>query len=459
MQKSDQQSVLFEGLADKPVVVRFERPDESSDGGLLLLQAADQRLGLLDQMAAAVRDARQHGKVDHELVELFRERVFAIACGYPDCNDAARLRGDPMMKLACGRSPISGDALASQPTLSRFENSMSRTDLLRVAYAQTRVVIGRLSRRKEARRAKTIVIDMDPTEDPTYGNQQLTFFNAYYDNWCYLPMMTTIRFDDRGEQWMVAPVLRPGNAKGSAGAITILKRLLPLLKSEFPRARRFRVRLDGAFAAPEVLDWLERQPGVDYLVNLPKNAVLKRMAEPLMREVRKRSEISGRTEKAYGEIEYKADKWKKARRVIVKAEVVRLEGREPRDNPRFVVTGMDWSPKNIYAAYAARGEVENRFKELHYDLRFDLTSCTAFNANQLRNLLTTAAYALYQLTRQAVADTECAAAQVGTMRDRLIKIGVRVIESVRRIVLQAPASFPWLSAWRRAALALSAPGG
>ena len=269
-------------------------------------------------------------------------------------------------------------------------------------------------------------------------------------------MVTTVRFDDEGEQWLVAPTLRPGNAKGSAGAVAILKRLVPRLRAAFPKAR-IRVRLDGAFATPEVLEWLERER-LGYAVNMAKNQVLKGLAEPLMCKIRRLSEKTGKSEKAYAEFSYKAGSWKMPRRVVLKAEVVRLEGREPRDNPRFVITNLKWSPESCYVWYAVRGDAENRLKELKHGLRFDLTSCTAFNGNQLRNLLTAAAYALYQQVRRAASGTECSNAQVSTLRDRLIKIAVCVIESVRRIVLKAPSSFPWLATWRRAALALASPG-
>ena len=192
MGKRAQQSVLFEDLFDKPVTVAFTAPNQSSDGGALLLKAVDQKLGLMQQIAGALRDRRQPGKVAHEIRELIEERIYAIACGYPDQNDAARVSRDPIFRLICNRREGN---LASQPTLSRLENSVRRTDLLRVAYALTDNVIARQRRKRKPRKVRRITIDMDPTEDPTYGDQQLTFFSAFYDNWCYLPMTTTIQFD------------------------------------------------------------------------------------------------------------------------------------------------------------------------------------------------------------------------------------------------------------------------
>ena len=456
MAPESKQTVIFPDLATKPLEVEFARPEQSSDGGVVLLQALDRKLGLTQRLASVLTDERQSGKVKHPLLELIRSRVFAIACGYPDCNDLDALRIDPVLRIACGAKDAA-EVLASQPTFSRLENSVSRTDLLRGAYALSDCVIARQAKRRGRQRVRRITIDMDSTEDPTYGDQQQTFFNAFYDNWCYLPMVTTLQFEDEPDHHLVAPMLRPGNAKGSLGAVAILKRLLPRLRCTFPRAE-IRVRLDGGFATPEVFDWLEEHH-LRYLVNMPKNSVLNELAEPLMKEIRQRSAASGRTETAYTDDQYRAGKWKTERRVVIKAEVVRLEGREPRDNPRFVITNDKTSPKNVYRYYCKRGDMENRIKELHYGLAFDRTSCSNFQANQFRNLLTAAAYVLFQELRAAAQKTGFARAQVPTLRERLIKIGVSLVESVRRFLLEGPTSFPHREDWFRIAMACGAVGG
>jgi len=451
MARQKRQPVLFEDLYDKPAVVEFNRPRQTSDGGVILLDAMNKRMGLIERMAQAIRDKRQGGKITYDIESLLRERIFAIACGYPNGNDADHLAHDPALKLVCNQRD---GRLASQPTLSRFENDVTRTDLFRIALALTDTVIDWERKKRVVRKVHRITIDMDPTEDPTYGDQQLTFFNAYYDNWCYLPMVTTIQFGDEAEQYQVAPVLRPGNAKGSLGAIGILKRLLPRLRKAFPFATIY-VRMDGAFATPEVLAWLEAEDLL-YVVNMAKNSVLKDYAEPLMMMARKLAQESGRTATLYGETQYKAGKWKEHRRAVIKAEVVALEGRDLRDNPRFVITNLDRVPKNVYRYYRERGDAENRLKELHYDLRFDLTSCTSFLANQLRNLLTAAAYTLYQELRYEARRTELARAQVGTLRERLIKVATMIKESVRRILLEMPEPFAWYDTWARLAKNLGA---
>jgi len=441
MAKRIRQSVLFGTLFNKPATVMFTAPDQSSDGGAILLAGIDEKMRLTERMAGALRDPRQAGKVRHPRRTMMRERVLGIACGYPDANDAARLTADPAMRLCCDQT----DALASQPTLSRMENTATSTDLMRMGYAFTDAVIEREQRKRRRRRVRQIVIDMDPTEDRTYGDQQRTFFNAFYDNWCYLPMVTTVQFDDEADQYLVAPVLRPGNAKAYLGAVAILKRLLPRLRKAFPKARLL-VRLDGGFAEAGVLDWLEAQD-LGYAVNMPKNSVLNRRAEPFMPDLRRRVKATGETATVFAEGRYRAGKWTRERRVIVKAEVVGLAGREPRDNPRFLITNLSWTPKKVYKFYAKRGDAENRIKELKDGLRFDLTSCTSFRANQFRNLLTAAAYALCQQLRHEARGTACERAQVSTLRERLLKLAVTIRETVRRIWIEAPRSYAWLGVW------------
>jgi hypothetical protein len=416
-----------------------------------LLKGVDEKMRLTERMAEALRDERQPGKVVHPLPEMLRERVLGIACGYPDANDAARLAKDPAMQLACGRR---GESLASQPTLSRLENGATSTDLLRLGYAFTDAVIERERRKRPCRRVRRITIDMDPTEDRTYGNQQLTFFSAFYDNWCYLPMVTTVQFNEEPEHYLVAPVLRPGNAKGSLGAIGILKRLLRKLRAAFPKAKIF-VRMDGGFAEAEVFAWLESQR-LAYAVNMPKNSVLKRLAEPWMPALRSQVRQSRQTATAYGEARYQAGKWEHERRVIIKAQVVALAGRDPRDNPRFVVTNLPWKPKKVYRFYGLRGDAENRIKELKDGLRFDLTPCPSFRANQFRNLLVAAAYALCQQLRHEARGTACERAQVWTLRERLLKLAVTIRETVRRIWIEAPKTHAWLTAWRTVAVRVGA---
>ena len=440
------QTVLFSDFLDKPLVAKFDQQHASSDGGAILLQACDQQLGLTAALIGGIDDRRQAGKIRHAIGDLVRPRLYAIACGYPDGNDASRLAADPIQKLLCGRDPVSGEALASQPTLSRFENAFRRADLYRMGIGLAETVIER-HRRRLKRKVKRITIDLDPTDDPTHGAQQLTFFNAHYDTWCYLPVAGFLTFNEEAEQYLFAYVLRPGNATATVGALGILSRLLPRLRAAFPRAR-LRVRLDGGFAAAEIFAFLERE-GLEYVVAMAKNKVLERRAARLMGTARRLSRETGDTAHVYSECRYAAGTWPARRRVLIKAEVVRHPGREPKDNPRFVVTNLKHSPRHLYEAiYCARGDIENRIKELHHGLEIDRTSCSRFLANQLRGLLSAAAYVLYQELRLRAARTAYRCAQVSTLREHLVKLGAWIQSSVRRIVLHLPASFIHRHQWQ-----------
>jgi len=451
---STRQSVLFLDLAAKPVVAKFDQEHASSDGGAILLQACDRRLGLTEALIGGIDDRRQSGKIRHAVGDLVRQRLYAIACGYPDGNDAGRLGVDPIQKLLCGRDPVEGEDMASQPTLSRFENAFDRADLYRMSVALADAVIER-HRRRLKRKAKRITIDLDPTDDPTHGAQQLTFFNGHYDTWCYLPVAGFLTFNEESDQYLFAYVLRPGNATASVGAIGILSRLLPKLRAAFPRAR-LRVRLDGGFASAELFDFLERE-GLEYVVAMAKNKVLERRAARLMGTARRLSRESGETAHLYSETRYAAGTWDRRRRVIIKAEVVRHPGRTPKDNPRFVVTNLKQSPRYLYEAiYCARGDIENRIKELHHGLQIDRTSCSRFLANQLRGSLSAAAYVLYQELRLQAARTAFRAAQVSTLREHLLKLGAWVESSVRRIVLHLPATCLHRNDWQIIAGSLGA---
>jgi hypothetical protein len=440
-------------LFGKRVVAQFDQPHGSSDGGALLLKACDERLGLTERLSQCLTEDREPGKIQHRLDDLIRQRVFAIACGYADCNDAARLAEDPIHKLLVGRDPIDGERLASQPTLSRFENAVSARELRAMTHVLADTVIAQQRQRLRGR-ARRITIDLDPTDDPTHGQQELTFFNGHYDTACYLPIVATVTFNDEPAQYAVAAVLRPGNAPATRGARGLLRRLLAKLRAAF-RGATYRVRLDGGFAHPKLFQFLEQQQ-VEYVVAMASNRRLEKRARRLMGKARMQSKATGQTAHLYGETRYAARSWKRKRRVIIKAEVVRHPGRDPKNNPRFVVTNLAGTPEDVYKFYCGRGDVENRLKELHHGLELDRTSCQHFLANQFRVLLTLAAYVLFQDLRRRAAGTACADAQVTTLRERVLKLAVWVERSARRIVLHLPMASPWLPTWLRLARAVGA---
>jgi hypothetical protein len=361
---------------EKPVVATFDVEHASADGGAVLLKALDAQLGVTEAVARCLQDRREPGKVQHELPELVRQRIFGIACGYADCNDAARLADDALHKWLLDRDPIAGPALASQPTLSRFENAVSPLGLARVGHALADLVIEQHCARLQGR-ARRITIDLDPTDDPTHGQQEFSFFNGHYDTWCYLPLLGTVTFNDEAEQYLLLALLRPGNSGAKLGAQCLLRTVFRKLRAAFPGAR-LRVRLDGGFAGDDLLSFLEAE-GVEYIVAVGSNPRLENRVRRLMGKVRMRSKASGESEQLFGETRYAARKWAHKRRIIMKAEIVRHPGREPKDNPRFVVTNLPHTPEHVYEIYRQRGDMENRIKELKYGLVLDRLSASTTN--------------------------------------------------------------------------------
>src|ERR1700680_2905012 len=289
--------LLFPEIFSKPSVLQFDQRQGSSDGGAILLKAAERGYGLIGRLSGCLEDKRQAGKIDHSLRELLAQRVFSIACGYPDANDSARLGADPIHKMLLDRDPVTGLDLASQPTLSRFENSVGPRQLYRMGESLATSVIERHAQRLR-NRARLVTIDLDPTDDPTHGAQQLSFFNGHYDTWCYLPVMGFVSFNDEAEQYLFAAggvsalVCAGGGGGGGVGAVGLLRRLVRMIRHYLPEVQ-IRVRLDGGFAHPAVLEFLDAQPRLEYVVAMAKNAVLKRVAAPGIRRARQPSRSSG----------------------------------------------------------------------------------------------------------------------------------------------------------------------
>ena len=453
MPQSTGQSVLFEGQFAKPVHFVFDAEAQTSDAGLTLLAAADKKLGLTTMLASQIEDSRQSGKVRHEIEEMFRQRTYAIAAGYEDGNDAARIGADPALKLACGRGPARGADLASQSTLSRFENKPTGRETIGMLRSLEGAAVRALKRRH--RRPGRIVIDLDPSVDPAYGAQQGVLFNGFYDTWCYLPIFGFVSVDGAPEHYLFCARLRPGTAKETRGVIPMLRRMVEKIRRAFGRRQYILVRLDAGFANPQLLEELEAL-GLKYVVGLPNNTKLNKWAKRRLPRVRRLARESGQSEREFDERPYAARSWPHERRVILKAEAIPYVGREMKNNPRFVVTNLRHKPERAYEIYCGRGDAENRIKELKCDLSIDRTSCTGFVANQVRVVMTAAAYLLFQELRWQLRKTELRRAQVGRLRTLLLKVSARVTESARRIVFHLPTSYAFKKLWRRAAHALGA---
>jgi hypothetical protein len=437
----------FGFLGRREVVGCFDGGRLSSDGGLVWLAEIDRRVGLTQRLASCLRDRRQQSKVRQSRHDLVRQRVYQIACGYEDCNDADTLAADPVLKVACGRNPEGGRDLASQPTLSRFENSVSRTELYRMSEAFLELFID-----GHRQPPQEIILDLDATVDPTHGQQELTFFHGYYGTYCYLPMLIFAQADG-GPHQLLAAVLRPGNVHAGRGSVKLLKRVVARLRKAWPEVRIV-VRGDSGEALPEIYAWCESE-GVDYVIGLARNPRLERLGEPFLEAASEEFRETQAKVRHCHDLSYAAEGWSHERRVVVKAEVT-----DKGDNPRFVVTSRtDLSAEKLYDFYADRGDVENRIKELKNDLHAGRTSCHRFVANQFRLLLHAAAYLLLTMLRGMLSGTELASAQAGTLRLRLVKVGVRVEQTARRVWLHLASSYPWAELWNLLAMRVRAGPG
>jgi hypothetical protein len=426
--------LAFGILRGKQVIGSFNGGDISSDGGVLLLAEAERRTRIIAALAATIIDERDPARVRHSVEALLRQRIYAIACGYEDCNDFDQLRSDPAFKLAVGRLPEGEPDLASQPTLSRLENSVSAGELL----AMSAVLLDQFVAGHE--QAPTwVVLDFDATDDETHGQQQLSGFHGFYDEHCYLPLIVTARVDG-GPDELLAAVLRPGKSHASRGALAVLQRIVARLREAWPEVRIL-LRGDSGFALPEIYDWCEEN-GVWYLIGLASNNCLQRRAEPHLAEARAEFAATGEKVRRLYDVGYAAGSWSRLRRVLIKAEVS-AQG----DNPRYVVTSLGGDPLLMYDLYARRGEMENRIKELKCDLAMDRTSCHRFLANQFRLLLHAVAFVLLSVVRGCLTGTDLARAQVGTLRCQLLKLGVLVRQTCRKVWLQFASSCPVQQLW------------
>jgi Transposase DDE domain group 1 len=426
--------------AGESLLAQFNAGQVTSDGGLLWLAQADRELGLGAALAQCIPEWRS-GPVRHSLATLVRQRLFQIACGYADQNDAQSLRTDPLLKLACGRLPQSGPDLASQPTLSRLENAVDRRAIERLATALVTIY---LRERGRGGAPTHVLLDLDGTDDPAHGHQQGVGYHGYYRRYMYFPLLI---FDGVTGQ-LVTAILRPGRIHGSRFVVLVLRRLLKLLRAAWPNAR-VEIRADSGFATPRLYAWCEAN-GVSYTIGLIPNPVLEAYAAPLLAAAQAQSQAQGGAKvRLAGEARHQAGSWPVARRVVFKAEALAAG-----PNTRFVVTTRPEAPLSVYDRYVARGEPENWIKDLKNALQADRLSDRRFWANAFRLMLHAAAFWLLDTLRRwlAAADAEAAHLQLDTLRLRVLKIGGWVREVADRygpdLCLHLSSSHPGAALWR-----------
>jgi len=417
-------------IGKKKVTAAFDGGTISSDGGIFLLAGADRRLGLIDTLASLIPDERDPAQITHSMADMLRERIFAIACGYPDGNDLDSLREDPAFKMACGRLPESGVDLASQPTISRLENAPDLRALIRMSRGMVDLWC-----RSHARPPKSIMLDIDDTADTVHGHQQLSLFNAHYDERCFLP----IHVYDAETGHCVQTILRPGKTPDGKEVRAHLRRLIRRIRMHWP-ATAITIRGDSHYGRKEVMDWCESN-GVNYILGLGPNKVLAEQVFPKLDETCVRRAV-GQLDKArdFAINRYAAKSWSRARRVVARIEVTKKGA-----DVRYVVTNLKrGSAKHLYEkVYCARGQAENLIKRHKSQLASDRTSCRSPLANQMRLILHTAAYWLMRTIRDAIPKAQpLASGEFSTIRLRLLKIAVRVKETGSRIRLAFAANCP-----------------
>ena len=427
-------------IGKKKITAAFDGGQVSSDGGVLLLAGADRRLGLIDRLAAIVPDHRDPALITHTMADILRARVLAIACGYPDANDLDQLRRDPAFKLACGRLPDGGDDLASQPTMSRWENAPDVRTLVRMAYAMVDLWCD--SHKKPP---LAVTLDFDDTCDTVHGHQQFSLFNAFHGERCFMPLHVY----DAGTGHCVLTVLRPGKPPDGAEVRAHVRRLVRRIRLKCPKTA-ITIRGDSHYGRREAMEWCE-QNDVGYAFGLARNEALDRLVADRVEALSLRWETgSAEAVRGFAEARYAAKSWGVPRRVVARTEVT-YKGVDT----RYVVTNLATSGRRwLYDDfYCDRGRAENMIKRHKAQLASDRTSCRSPLANQMRLMLHTAAYWLMTALAGAVPPAHrLAGCEFSTLRARLLKVAVRVRETATRVRLAFAANCPDAALFRDLAL-------
>lgn len=452
MTECNQTRFAFEGHFSRRVEARFDAAEMTTDGGVLLLRAVDQKIRLLKRVAACFRDGRDPQRIEHALCELLAQRIYALALGYEDVNDHEELRHDPLLAVVAGKRELQ-EPLAGKSTLNRLEltpeGEPQKQRYHKITYSSEALDELLVAIFLEAcpKPPEEIVLDLDVTDTPLHGEQEARFFHGYYGHYCYLPLYMFC-----GEHLLCAR-LRASNQDASAGSVAEVERIVRQIRRQWPRVRIV-LRADSGFCREELLAWCEKHE-VGYVFGLARNSRLRQKIARALRQAKQEHQRTAKAARVFTEFSYRTRKsWSRRRRVVAKAEYL-----EKGENPRFVVTSLDtqaWPAQNLYEQlYCARGEMENRIKE-QLSLFSDRLSTETMRANQLRLYLSSLAYVLvHALRRLALAGTEWATAQVQTIRLRLLKIAAEVRLTARRIWVRYSRAYPWKALFVAAYAALS----
>jgi hypothetical protein len=440
MTECNQNEFVFAPHFSRQVSARFSERQLSTEGGALLLRETDRKIGLLSRVRKCFSDYRNPIFIEHELGELLAQRIYALALGYEDLNDHEELRRDPLLALMAGKRKLE-EPLAGKSTLNRLELSPANSPLddryHKITYSSEALdaLLVDIFLESYAKAPRQIVLDLDVTDTPLYGQPEDRFFHGYYTEYCYLPL-----YIFSGDHLLCARQ-RASNQDASAGCREEVERMVQQIRQRWPKVCII-LRADSGFCREELMAWCE-QNQVDYVFGLARNSRLQRKIARAMREAKQEHQRTGKAARVFTEFSYRTRKsWSGSRRVVAKAEYL-----EKGENPRFIVTSLpseSWQAPALYEqTYCARGEMENRIKE-QLSLFADRMSTESLRANQLRLYFSSLAYVLvHALRRLGLAGTEWAQAQVHTIRLRLLKIAAEVRVSARRIWVSYSNAYPW----------------
>jgi Transposase DDE domain group 1 len=452
MTECNQSRFPFAAHFSRPVVAQFDGVEMTTDGGALLLRQTDRKIGLLKRVAGCFTDARDPQRVEHNLSEMLAQRIYGLALGYEDLNDHEELRRDPLLAVVAGKRQLQ-EPLAGKSTLNRLELTPVGSPLEeryhKITYSAEALdrLLVELFLEAYEEPPEEIVLDLDATDTPLHGEQEARFFHGYYGHYCYLPLYIFC-----GDHLLCAR-LRPSNQDASAGSLPEVQHMVAQIRARWKKVRII-LRGDAGFCREELMAWCETH-GVHYVFGFARNPRLRRKIARPLREAQREYQRTGKAARVFREFSYRTyQSWSRARRVVAKAEHL-AKG----ENPRFVVTSLgaqDWPPQALYERlYCARGEMENRIKE-QLSLFSDRLSSETLRANQLRLYFSSLAYVLvHALRRLGLRGTEWAAAQVGTIRLRLLKLAAEVRLTARRIWVRFSRAYPWKNFFAAAHAALS----
>ncbi len=432
--KQEEKSSGFAFLG-KTIEMDWNGGDISTDGGLFLVSGLLKKTGIINRISGCIEDCRDQDRIIHEMSELIGQRVSQMIMGYEDTNDAGVLRYDPMFKFAAGRLPESGDTLSSQPTLSRLENSINLRDITKLDFCMTDWYIDSLIERK----AESVVLDIDGTDDPTHGKQEGSLFNGFYEQTMYSPLI--VCDGDTGD--LAAIKLRQGNAGPAKDALAMIRRIVLAIRRRQPEIRII-LRGDAGFENPKIYEYCE-QNDLHYILGIKGYRRLEKRTRKLSRRAKTYFQKSGKEKTLHTNFKYRAQSWEKERMIIA-----RIRCNELGQDTRYLITNWKFSKaRYAYRFYAKRGDMENRIKELKKDMNLDRLSCHRYMANYFRLILAGFAYQCMQRLRKGLKGTEYEKAQADTIRLKILKVAVQVKETVRRVWLHFCSSFTEKAVFQR----------